>query len=258
MFETTEGVLCKEPGSLLAALTRTDPPVAIDKSTGCFFFDRDWWLFRCILRFERDGAEALPGDKAVLRELYKEAAFWRLPALKAAIKDRVASSSSGARRGVGSDATAAAARAGATLYSQGVGGALGSSAAYGAGIGGGAPLGGTYGGGYGAMGATMGAVPYGSAYGATVHGTPSYLGPAPGASGGYGGAYGGAYGGGGGGGYGAGGYGASAGPSGMGYSHAHGAHGMVPGLSSGYGGAADPYAGYAGGYGAAAGTAAYY
>lgn len=68
IFEVTEAVLSKEPRSVLAAITHADPPVAADDK-GVFFFDRDWWLFRHILRYERDGADALPTDRHLLREM---------------------------------------------------------------------------------------------------------------------------------------------------------------------------------------------
>lgn len=104
-FVTTARTLMREPGSVLAALTRTVPPVEADED-GAFFFDRDWWLFRHILRFLRDGAESLTTDTALLREIHKEAGFWGLASLKAAIKDRLRAEA--AQRASGAPAAATA------------------------------------------------------------------------------------------------------------------------------------------------------
>jgi len=42
------------------------------------FFDRDWWLFRYLLQALREGSAALPQDPALLKQLFDEAAYWRL------------------------------------------------------------------------------------------------------------------------------------------------------------------------------------
>jgi len=48
LFETTAEVLRREPDSLLAALTFSEPPAEADES-GVFFFDRDWYVqLHCI------------------------------------------------------------------------------------------------------------------------------------------------------------------------------------------------------------------
>ncbi|GBG35009.1 BTB/POZ domain-containing protein KCTD6 [Hondaea fermentalgiana] len=89
LFETTEQVLKRDPGSLLAALVGSDSPIQPD-DRGCFIIDRDWVLFRHILAFLRDGA--LPqapdaaGDQLIAR-LYKEADFYRLETLRCAIRE---------------------------------------------------------------------------------------------------------------------------------------------------------------------------
>lgn len=51
-------------------------------------YERDWWLFRYILAFLRDGT--LPGDQetSLLIALYKEAAFYNMVELQHAIEDR--------------------------------------------------------------------------------------------------------------------------------------------------------------------------
>jgi len=51
----------------------------------CFIRDRDWWLFRYILNFLRDGA--LPEDRSILAQLYREASFWHLGTLQRAIEE---------------------------------------------------------------------------------------------------------------------------------------------------------------------------
>lgn len=48
--------------------------------------DRDWWLFRYIVIFLRDGR--LPDDRSILSQLYREAAFYHLSELQRAIEDQ--------------------------------------------------------------------------------------------------------------------------------------------------------------------------
>jgi hypothetical protein len=76
-FITTRRVLCREPGSRLARAAAVMDTIA---------HDRDWWLFRYVLNFLRDGL--LPSDTATLDRLYQEADFWRLESLKQAIEER--------------------------------------------------------------------------------------------------------------------------------------------------------------------------
>ncbi|CAM9303041.1 unnamed protein product [Discosporangium mesarthrocarpum] len=85
LYETTAGVLCRDRYSLLAALCKSNPPIAKD-NTGAFFLDRDWWIFRYILQFLRSGS--LPHDSLLLRELYVAASFYRLNSLRRAIERR--------------------------------------------------------------------------------------------------------------------------------------------------------------------------
>eukprot|EP01040_Poterioochromonas_malhamensis_P002836 gene2836-3020_t len=84
IFETTVSVLTVDPYSLLAACCRTTPPF---KATvdGFYFFDRDWWLFRHIIAFLR--SNKLPQDLETLKELYREASFYRLQRLQIAIEN---------------------------------------------------------------------------------------------------------------------------------------------------------------------------
>ena len=84
MFECPVSVLRRDPNSILAQLTYDEPSVTRDPE-GFFAFDRDWWLFRYILIFMRDGS--LPEDRALLAQLYREAAFWQLSELQRAIEE---------------------------------------------------------------------------------------------------------------------------------------------------------------------------
>jgi hypothetical protein len=85
MFEAPEAVLRRDPSSLLASLCDPDPPLLADRE-GFFFFERDWWVFRHVLAFLRDGA--LPEDRGLLAQLYREAAFWHVRELQRAIEER--------------------------------------------------------------------------------------------------------------------------------------------------------------------------
>ncbi|RLN88929.1 hypothetical protein BBJ28_00013711 [Nothophytophthora sp. Chile5] len=83
LFELSAAVAAKDPASLLAAFVQDDSPLSTNES-GCFRVDRDWWLFRHILRFLRDGI--LPSDAKLLRDLYVESEFWRFESLQKAIE----------------------------------------------------------------------------------------------------------------------------------------------------------------------------
>lgn len=63
-----------------AAQTADEPP----------FYDRDWWAFRYVLSWLRDGDAALPSSKPLLKQLYIEAGAWRLRKLRRAIKVKYA------------------------------------------------------------------------------------------------------------------------------------------------------------------------
>jgi hypothetical protein len=78
--------LQKDSTSLLAQLCYTETaPIEITKD-GHYYFDRDWWLFRHILNFLRDGN--LPEDRKLLAQLYKESSFWNLKSLQRAIEEQ--------------------------------------------------------------------------------------------------------------------------------------------------------------------------
>jgi BTB/POZ domain len=84
VFEAYETTLRKDPHSLLSQLCDQDPPVLPDPD-GCFVFNRDWWLFRYILMFLRDGS--LPDDRSLLAQLYQEASFWKMSELMLAVEE---------------------------------------------------------------------------------------------------------------------------------------------------------------------------
>ena len=84
MFEVDEAIMKRDAASLLSQLCDEDPPVMKDPN-GIFYFDRDWWLFRYILVFLRDGS--LPQDRVLLAQLYREAAYWQLVELQKAIEE---------------------------------------------------------------------------------------------------------------------------------------------------------------------------
>ena len=74
----------RDPTSMLHQLCEPNPPLLPD-ADGSFFFDRDWWLFRYIVIFLRDGT--LPEDRALLAQLYREAGFWHLTEMQKAIEE---------------------------------------------------------------------------------------------------------------------------------------------------------------------------
>jgi len=85
MFETSETVLQRDPESLLSKLASSNPPL-MPEADGSFVFNRDWWLFRFILAFLRDGV--LPDDRGVLAQLYKETSYWHLSEMQHAIEEQ--------------------------------------------------------------------------------------------------------------------------------------------------------------------------
>eukprot|EP00981_Chlorochromonas_danica_P013883 scaffold7012_cov166-Ochromonas_danica.AAC.7 len=84
IFETTVEVLTVDPYSLLATICRIKPLIT-PLPDGTFYFDRDWWLFRHILSFLR--SRKLPNELDTLKELYKEASYYRLESLQRAIEN---------------------------------------------------------------------------------------------------------------------------------------------------------------------------
>ena len=87
-FEVCDATLRRDPDSLLATLADPNCPINVAGSKeegGIIYFDRDWWLFRYVLIFLRDGL--LPEDKTLLVQLYREATFWNCNTLKRAIEE---------------------------------------------------------------------------------------------------------------------------------------------------------------------------
>lgn len=84
VFETTVGVITRDPYSLLAACCRKSPPFPRNED-GCYYFDRDWWLFRHILSYLR--SNVLPSELETLKELYKEASYYRLESMLKSIEN---------------------------------------------------------------------------------------------------------------------------------------------------------------------------
>uniref|UniRef100_A0A7S3ME34 BTB domain-containing protein n=1 Tax=Spumella elongata TaxID=89044 RepID=A0A7S3ME34_9STRA len=85
MFESPVSILKRDEKSLLAQLCSPNPPVLPDPDGGFFYFDRDWWLFRYVMAFMRDGT--LPEDRTLLSQLYREAVFWNLSSMQRAIEE---------------------------------------------------------------------------------------------------------------------------------------------------------------------------
>lgn len=89
LFEISKEVLCQDEYSLLAALCQQGSPANTSVEGSAKFetvvVDRDWWLFRFIVIFLRDGL--VPDDRALALQLYREAAFWRLGTLQRAIEE---------------------------------------------------------------------------------------------------------------------------------------------------------------------------
>jgi hypothetical protein len=84
IFETTAGVLTREPFSVLATYCRVQPVMPCEPTSGVFFIERDWWLFRHILTYLR--SNVLPNEFETLKELYLEASFYKLEGLQKAIE----------------------------------------------------------------------------------------------------------------------------------------------------------------------------
>ena len=87
-FEVAKEVLCQDESSLLFALCQDTSPVAAQgggSGGDTVVVDRDWWLFRFVVTFLRDGL--IPEDRSTALQLYREAAFWRLGSLQRAIEE---------------------------------------------------------------------------------------------------------------------------------------------------------------------------
>ena len=83
VFEAASEILEKERGSVLEEASHR-----FKDEHEAPFFDRDWWLFRHILQFLREGSDSLPRSKALLKQLFEEARFFRMRSLRNAIRDK--------------------------------------------------------------------------------------------------------------------------------------------------------------------------
>lgn len=82
-MELPAEVLTRDPASILAALCRRES-LPNTGPTDIFYIDRDWWLFRHIVNFLRH--DILPSELETLKELYREASYYRLSSLQHAIE----------------------------------------------------------------------------------------------------------------------------------------------------------------------------
>ena len=90
LFEVSTAVLGQDPDSLLAALCDPECPLLAQgeaQSGGArvVYVDRDWWVFRYVLIFMRDGL--VPKSRALSLQLYAEAQFWKLGSLQRALEE---------------------------------------------------------------------------------------------------------------------------------------------------------------------------
>jgi hypothetical protein len=84
-FEITVDILTRDPFSILAACCRVKPLFQKSEDNKTIYFDRDWWIFRHILSYLR--SNILPNEIETLKELYKEASFYRLESLQRSIEE---------------------------------------------------------------------------------------------------------------------------------------------------------------------------
>ena len=83
LVEISTEELTRDPASLLAALCRRQPLDGVAPRE-VYFIDRDWWLFRHIVNYLRH--DTLPSELETLKELYREASYFRLSSLQHAIE----------------------------------------------------------------------------------------------------------------------------------------------------------------------------
>mmetsp|Transcript_14385 Transcript_14385/g.34023 ORF Transcript_14385/g.34023 Transcript_14385/m.34023 type:complete len:258 (+) Transcript_14385:98-871(+) len=87
-FEVSREALCQDKHSMLYALCQPNSPALVPGEGGLadtVVVDRDWWLFRFVVIFLRDGL--IPEDRGTALQLYREASFWRLSSLQRAIEE---------------------------------------------------------------------------------------------------------------------------------------------------------------------------
>ena len=85
LFETNVDILIRDPYSILAQCCRVKPLFKTHPDGKTFYFDRDWWIFRHILSYLR--SNILPNELETLKEMYKEASFYRLESLQRSIEE---------------------------------------------------------------------------------------------------------------------------------------------------------------------------
>jgi hypothetical protein len=85
LFEITVDILTRDPFSILAACCRVKPLFQKSEDGKTIYFDRDWWIFRHIVSYLR--SNILPNEIETLKELYKEASFYRLESLQRSIEE---------------------------------------------------------------------------------------------------------------------------------------------------------------------------
>lgn len=83
IMEVSAEVLTKDASSALAALCRKKPQQGAGRPD-VLYIDRDWWLFRHIIHYLRH--DTLPSELETLKELYREASYYRLSSLQHAIE----------------------------------------------------------------------------------------------------------------------------------------------------------------------------
>jgi len=94
MFEVPAEILKRDPGSLLASLDKAaasanatgDPGALVREEDGVIYLERDWWLFRYVLAFLRDGS--LPNETSLLIALYREGGVYGCGQLQYAIEEK--------------------------------------------------------------------------------------------------------------------------------------------------------------------------
>jgi hypothetical protein len=86
MFETTGRVLLRDPASVLAQLAARPPPDPSASPDGAWFFERDWWTFRFVLQWLREGESSLPRSKHLLRAIYSEARYFGMSRLRDSVR----------------------------------------------------------------------------------------------------------------------------------------------------------------------------
>lgn len=85
LFETTVDILTRDPYSILAACCRVKPLFKTCNDGKTIYFDRDWWIFKHILSYLR--SNILPTELETLKELYKEASYYRIESLQRSIEE---------------------------------------------------------------------------------------------------------------------------------------------------------------------------